>query len=112
MIQMNKMGFRDAKGDPLRFIVPLENSKLPPGFIRMCHGNRLRILFHMCGIYYQYHDLFLNFLQWGTKVGGLRVGFMKDFTSATRIVEMQILGMYGKLLSGPWMCHLFFLFVM
>ncbi|KAG1696607.1 hypothetical protein GQR58_006255 [Nymphon striatum] len=32
----------------------------------------------------------------GTKVGGLRAGIMKDFTSTTGIVELQILGLLGE----------------
>ena len=107
MIQMNKMRFKDAKGDPLGFSVFLENSKLPRGLIPRYRGNRLHVLFLICGIYYQYQDLFKKFLKQGTKVGGLGVSIMKDFTSTTGIVEMQILGLLGMFLSGPWMQHFY-----
>ena len=103
VIQMNKMRFKDAKGDPLGFIVFLENSMLPRGLIPRYRGNHLHVLFHICGIYYQYQDLLKKILKQGTKVGGLRVSIMKDFTSTTGIVKMQVLRLLGKFLSGPWM---------
>ena len=86
---------------PLDSLYFLENSKLPQGLIPRYHVNRLHVLFHICGTYYQYHDLFKKILKQGTKVGGLRVSIMKDFTSTTGIVEMQIIRLLGKFLSGP-----------
>ncbi|KAK2152685.1 hypothetical protein LSH36_321g01022 [Paralvinella palmiformis] len=43
----------------------------------------------------------------GTSSGGLRSAILKDFLSTTCRIEMQVLGLFGKLLSSPWM-HRFY----
>ena len=44
-----------------------------------------------------------NFLEIGTLCGGLRASLLADFVTETALVEMQVLGLIGKILTGPWM---------
>ena len=39
----------------------------------------------------------------GTACGGLRAAILHDFDTDTAELEMQVLGLLGKLLTGPWM---------
>ena len=39
----------------------------------------------------------------GTKLGGLRPSLAKDFSDEITIVELQVLGILAKHLTGPWM---------
>jgi len=53
VVQMNKMRYKDGKGDPR-------------GFIPRYRGNRLHVLFHICGKYIEHYDIILKFLKSGT----------------------------------------------
>ena len=102
-IQMNKLHFKDGKGDPQGFKTFLDNEKLPRGLLPRYRGNRLHILFHICGMFVQHHSFFKKYLEQGTACGGLRASILADFVSTLGQVEMQVLGLLGKFLTGPWM---------
>ena len=104
VLQMNKMRYKDGKGDPRGFKSFLDSEKLPRGFIPRYRGNRLHVLFHICGKYHEKHDAMLRYLRCGTTAcGGLRMALLQDFDTETARLELQVLGLFGKLLSGPWM---------
>ena len=46
ILAINKMRFKDVKGDPQGFVNFLDNNHLPRGIIPRYRGNRLHILFH------------------------------------------------------------------
>ncbi|XP_065639645.1 uncharacterized protein LOC136072368 [Hydra vulgaris] len=104
VLAMNKMRFKDGKGDPEGFVTFLDHKKLPRCIIPRYRGNRLHILFHTCFIFIKHYDDFLNFLITGTvKYGSLQAALRAAFCNATAIKQMCVLGVFGKLLSGPWM---------
>ncbi|ROI73357.1 hypothetical protein DPX16_23885 [Anabarilius grahami] len=76
VVQMNKMRYMDGKGDPRGFKVFLDHNNLPRGLIPRYRG---------------------------TSCGGLRASILEDFNSTAGQVEMQVLGLLGKFLTGPWM---------
>ena len=55
VLAMNKLRFKNGKGDPHGFATFLYNKQLPRGIIPRYRGNRLHILFHIhvCGMYVQ-----------------------------------------------------------
>ena len=59
VLQMNKMWYKDSKGDPRGFKSFLDSEKLPHGFILRYCGNQLHVLFHICGKYHKKHDAML-----------------------------------------------------
>ena len=73
------------------------------GSIPRYRGNRLHILFHICRIYVEHHAVLKMYLEKGTSCGGLRASIIADFVSTTAQVEIQVLGLIGKLLTGSWM---------
>lgn len=103
VVQMNKIRYIDGKGDPLGFKIFLNHNNLPFGLILHYRGNRLHILFHICGIFSSHHAALKSYLCGGTSCGGLRASILEDFNSTAGQVEMQVLGLLGKLLTGPWM---------
>ena len=104
VLQMNKFRYKDGKGDPRGFTNFLDHEGLPRGLIPRYRGNRLHILFHICGKYVEHHDRFVHFLRTGTvSCGGLQTSILGDFDSDVGKDEMRVLGLIGKLLSGPWM---------
>ena len=106
-LAMNKLRFKDGKGDPIGFKSFLSEQLLGKGFIPRYRGNRLHVIFHICGKYFAHHDAFLTYLSSGLTLGGLRSALLQDFGNQTAIVEMQVLGLFGKLLTGPWMVQFY-----
>ena len=104
VLQMNKIRYKDGKGDPKGFTTFLDDHHLPRGIMPRYRGNRLHILFHICGKFIEHYDLFLKFLTTGTvSWGGLQASIRSDFANETAKLRLQVLGLLGKLLSGPWM---------
>ncbi|XP_050404243.1 uncharacterized protein LOC126820380 [Patella vulgata] len=104
VVQMNKLRYKDSKGDPKGFKTFLDDNNLPRGLLPRYRGNRLHILFHISGKFFEHYDLLLNFLGSGSvSCGGLVPSLLKDFGLETAITEMQVVGILGKLLTGPWM---------
>jgi len=103
VLQMNKMRFVDAKGDPSGFKVALLDNGLPLGFIPRYRGNRLHIFFNLCGKYFAHHHFFKTYLESGTECGGLRSSLKTDFSNPVTVTEFHVCGILGKLLTGPWM---------
>ena len=89
VLQMNKMRYKNGKGDSRCFTAFLYNEQLPYGIIPRYRGS-----FH---IYVTHHAV----LKKGTSCGGLRASILTDFVSTTAQVEMQVLGLIGKFLTGP-----------
>ena len=80
VFQVNKLCYKDGKGDPKGFKTFLEDNNLPKGLIPRYRGNRLHILFHICGILFHHYDLFLDFFTTGSVTcGGLVSSIKKDY---------------------------------
>lgn len=100
---INKLRYKDGMGDPQGFVNFLDTEKLRRGILSRYRGNRLHIIFHLCGTYVQYHDVFSLLFKNGTSCGGLRKSISEDFISQVAQTEMTVLGVLGKTLTGPWM---------
>ena len=86
VLAMNKMRFKDGKGDPAGFINFLDNNKLPRGTIPRYRGNRLHILFRTCFILMKHYNSFKQFLTIGTvKCGTLQTVLRSAFCNTTAI---------------------------
>nr|XP_047136574.1 uncharacterized protein LOC124813491 isoform X1 [Hydra vulgaris]XP_047136575.1 uncharacterized protein LOC124813491 isoform X1 [Hydra vulgaris] len=104
VLAMNKMRFKDGKGDLQGFVNFLDNNQLPRGIIPRYRGNRLHILFHTCFIFIKHYTAFLLYLTTGTiKCFSLLPILLEAFCNKTAIKQMGVLALFSKLLSGPWM---------
>jgi hypothetical protein len=100
IIAMNKMRFKDSKGDPHGFRVFLTDLNLSLSLITRYRGNRLHILFRLAATYIQYHQELKFYLE---KKSDLKTGLIEEFYSTEIISQLQVLGVFGKVLTGPWM---------
>ena len=104
VLSINKFRFKDGRGDPKGFTTALLDAGLPKGLIPRYRGTRLHILFLTCGKLVEHEDFFQKFFKEGTvSCGGLQASILHDFLYPVAKVEIQILGLIGKILSGPWM---------
>ena len=84
ILSVNKLRYKDGKGDPRGFISFLEKHHLP-------RENRLHMLFKISGLLVEHLDLFLDFLKSGTSCGGLRAGVLEDLKTETAKIELLVL---------------------
>ena len=104
ILAINKFRFKDGKGDPKGFVSALQSAGLPKGLLPRYRGNRLHIMFNLAGKFHAHRDFFLQLFSEGTiTCGGLQSAILQDFQSSVAQTEFHILGLIGKLLSGPWM---------
>ena len=82
VLQLNKLRYKDRKGDPRGFKAFLDSQNLPRGFVPRYRGNRLHILFHICGKYVEQYDAVLSYMNSGTVAcGGLTAAIAHDFAA-------------------------------
>jgi len=103
VLAVNKLRYKDGKGNPKGFSAFLAKKQLPTGLLPRYRGNRLHILFHICGKLYEHHSVLLEFFECETSRGGLLEALKSDFVNETAILQMQVLRLMGKYLTGPWM---------
>ena len=104
ILAFNKLRYKDGRGDPKGFANALQNAGLPKGLLPRYRGNRLHIMFDIAGKLHAHRPFFLKFLSEGTVTcGGLQTAILHDYQSPVSQLQLQVLGLLGKLLSGPWM---------
>ena len=104
VVAVNKLRFRDAKGDPRGFENFLDENHLPKGLIPRYVGNRLHVLFLTCSLFVKHHALLLKFFSTSpVTCGRLTDSLAADFSNETAKKELCVLGLLGKKLTGPWM---------
>ena len=59
--QLNKLRYKDGKGDPRGFNAFLHSHNQQRGSVPSYRRNRLHILFHICGKYVEQYDAVLTF---------------------------------------------------
>lgn len=101
IVQMNKIRFKESKGDPgtstfFLMIINCPTDSIP--------GNRLHVLFHICGVLIQHHALFRKFLEQGPTCVGWQSSMLADFVSVKGKAEMQVLGLLGKVPTSSYGC--------
>nr|XP_047138742.1 uncharacterized protein LOC124814784 [Hydra vulgaris] len=68
----------------------------------MLHGSRFHVLFHMAGIVVTYERLIKTFLENNTKNKICQL-LLQDMSNGITLVQLQGLGLIGKIIAGPWM---------
>ena len=104
---LSKMRYKDGKGDPKGFKAFLDRQGLKRSLILRNRGNCLHLLFHTAGIIVQHHEHFMTYLEQGSAVPRLRQCLLTDLKTTQARVELQVLGLLGKLLTGPWMTQFY-----
>jgi len=103
ILQINKLRYKDGKGDPRGFISFLNRHNLPRCILPRYRGNRLHVLYAISAVLIEHYDLFVDFFKSEIHCGKLPSSFLQDFTDETAKMELHVLGLLGKTLSGPWL---------
>ncbi|XP_065683197.1 uncharacterized protein LOC124809892 [Hydra vulgaris] len=90
------------KGDPAAFKSYLKKNNVAPGLFLRYVGSRFNVLFHMAGIVVTYERLIKTFLENNTKNKICQL-LLQDMSNDITLVQLQGLGLIGKIIIGPWM---------
>ncbi|KAK6168629.1 hypothetical protein SNE40_019824 [Patella caerulea] len=102
------MRFKDNKGDPHGFRVFLSDHKLPQSLIIRYRGNRLHVLFKLAAVYVTHFEAINLYLTTRCLNNStLKTGLIADFSHPVAYLELKILAILGKVLTGPWMKHFY-----
>ena len=105
---ISKMKYKASTGHPSSFKTFLAKQNIPISFIPRYVGNRLHILFLLSGNIFFLQSTLLTYLKdYCPVANGLRSSLLKDIQNEVLLMELAVLGLYGKILTGPWMTHLY-----
>ena len=108
IIAMNKMRFKQGKGDPAGFKLFLRQNYIKSSIIVRYVGNRFHVMFHQAGVLYYLQEKLLMYLEnvCNSKTT-LRTALIKDLKNNKILLQLRALGLIGKLVTGPWMHQLY-----
>ena len=105
---LSKMRYKQGTGDPKGFKLFLKKENIPCKTIVRYVGNRLHVLFHLAGIFYHLQTKLLDYLNnYCNNCTTLRTALVKDLKNPSILLHLKVLGLLGKLLTGPWMVVLY-----
>ena len=100
---LSKMRYKDGVGSPSTFKCFLKDESVPRGLFVRYVGNTLHVLFHLAGVIFL-RDKLLEYLKKSCPVSnGLRGSLITDLSNTEICMQLQVLGLFGKRLTGPWM---------
>ena len=103
-----KMRYKASTGDPSGFKQHMIQNNIAFSLVPRYVGNRLHILFQLAGVFYCFRDCFNEYLcKYCPVSNGLRGALIKDIQNLEIVCQLQVLGLYGKLLTGPWMTNFY-----
>uniref|UniRef100_A0A2C9LZ33 Uncharacterized protein n=1 Tax=Biomphalaria glabrata TaxID=6526 RepID=A0A2C9LZ33_BIOGL len=100
---ISKLRYKATTGDPSNFKVFLKLSGLKVGVIARYVGNRLHILFRSAGIIIHLKNELLQYLDRYGKKTSYRLALSRDLQQPKLLMQLRVLGLFGKMLTGPWM---------
>ena len=103
MYNKTKLKYK-AKGDPGPMAAYFSLYNMSPHLIVRYVGNRFHILFELAGNLFYIKDRLIDFLKTTcTKSPSYTNQMIKDLSSNTVLRELVVGGLFGKVLTGPWM---------
>ncbi|GFO40098.1 hypothetical protein PoB_006660300 [Plakobranchus ocellatus] len=104
---VSKLRFKDGKGDPTGFKSFLKSQKIDSRLLPRYVGNRLHIVFHLGGSIYYLRKPLLIYLKTQCSQQKLRVALIGDLSNELIVTHLQVLGLFGKVFTGPWMTEIY-----
>ena len=105
---VSKMKHKQGTGDPSSFNVYMKMNNISPELLPRFVGNRFHILFKLAGSIFYLRENILEYLEkWCPCSSTLVTALQQDLQSKEGQVQLQALGILGKLLTGPWMTNVY-----
>ena len=83
----------------------MDVENIPKKLVCRYVGNRFHVLFHLSAVFHAYSShLFTTYLKkFCNNTAGLRTSLLADIQNKTIQIQLKAMGLFGKLLTGPWM---------
>lgn len=101
---LSKLRYKQGKGDPVQFKAFMKEKQIPLKMFPRYVGNRMHIVFHLAGVTVLLKNELIEFVtKYCASRGGLTASISKDLHTSEILEHLQILGLLGKIITGPWM---------
>ena len=101
---ISKMRYKQSSGHPGSFKRYFKMNNLSLALIPRYVGNRMHVLFLLAESVFYLHEHLLEYLnKWCPVQNSLRSSLISDLGCPEIMIELQVLGLFGKMLTGPWM---------
>lgn len=101
---LSKLRYKQGSGDPGSFKLYCRRNNIPLSLFPRYVGNRLHIMFHISASIYTLHESLLDLLTNSCPLqNGLKDGLLKDLQNLSLLLNLRVLGVFGRLLTAPWM---------
>ena len=101
---MTKMRYKQGRGDPAGFKKFMVVENIPKKLVCRYVGNRFHVLFHLSAVFHAYSSQFTTYLKkFCNNTTGLRTSLLADIQNKAIQIQLEAMGLFGKLLTGPWM---------
>ncbi len=103
VLNVSKLKHKQGVGDPSSFATFLKMSNISPTLLPRYVGNRFNILFKLAGSIFHLRKEMIEYLEKWCASSKLAPALLSDIQSQEGLLQLQALGLFGKLLTGPWM---------
>ena len=105
---ITKMRYKQGKGDPAGFKNFLRQEGIKLSMIPRFVGNRFHIVFHLAGVIFYLRDKLILYLETMCRNSTtLHLALLNDLKNKHILLQLQALGLLGKVVTGPWIQQLY-----
>ena len=107
VLNVSKLKHKQGVGDPSSFGAFLKMSNISPTLLTRYVGNRFNILFKLAGSIFHLRKEMIEYLDKWCVSSKLGPALLSDIESQEGLLQLQALGLFGKLLTGTWMSKIY-----
>lgn len=94
--------YKDGSGDPSALFAYLRHNKIQPNIFLRYVGNRIHVMFKMAATIFCHRTILTEFLR-TRNARELCRNIHAGLTDLSIQIQLQVLGLFSKYLTGPWM---------
>ncbi|XP_033096338.1 uncharacterized protein LOC117100647 [Anneissia japonica] len=108
VLKSNQLRYKDSTGDPRLFKSRLQSANLPSNLLPRFRVARMHITHQISRVLLEHEEFFTKlFADKQLKSSQLRSAVHLDFARKEVKVELQVLRVIGKAITGPWMKYFY-----
>lgn len=107
ILAVSKLKHKEGSGDPSSFQSFMKLKGISPDLLPRFVGNRFHILFKLAGSVLYLVDPLLEYLEKWCPAAKLSHALLSDLSTDEAKLQLQAIGIFGKVLTGPWMTHIY-----
>ena len=104
---VSKLKHKNGSGDPSSFNSFMHIKKIDSSLLPRFVGNRFHVMFKLAGSIYHLQEELSEYLRKWCPAVKLGQALLTDLNTKEARLQLQALGLMGKLVTGPWMTNIY-----